>query len=246
MKKLLSFCCAIAIMCVSLPIGSASANGSSNLSLVDSKSYELNGEQFEVRTWKDSDGTKIYTVPTEVRNKTEVADFVGNLIKGEQKPEITPFGVGFNWSRELEGYDLTAPDKAKILWRASGYSSVGPVGSYNYSEMGVNQSELKAFYLPTGYPDKMYLSYSTTYNGISASVTFSDKPSITFSPSTNTITWKSDPMSGDWLIVTSSDPSHATSYIGITSTAIQANTEIYMGKNVYKAQVSEKIGYLNN
>ncbi|MGG4553406.1 hypothetical protein, partial [Paenibacillus humicus] len=239
--------CLAVIVCMSLPFSNASAAGKSTMVLKESANYELNGEEFEVQTWEDLYGQQTLLVPTEVQNKTEVARFVDNLLKkGTAIPNkgssIRPYGQLYNWTRsDLAGYASNSKD-AKLTWSTSGYGEVAYLYPITTHVNAVKAGTLRSTWLGSGNADKIVVSYSYKFNGVTVSLSY--PPSLT--ASSNTVSWTSLPVTSTWYVNSTSEAASAESRTMLTSVDLTATSDIYKGSNIYRPKISFNIPWLGN
>ena len=237
-KGIISLCCAVLL---TVPLSYASASENSSLTLIDTKSYEVEGEAFDVQTWLDEHGNKTFTIPNEVKNKELVSEYVDSLL--EKEPTISTFGTKYDWTRsgvkELIAY---APNSssAKINWATNGYSELAYLYPITTNVMKVNSGSLKTEWLGTGIADKIVLSYKYKFNGVTVSISY--PPAVT--GSSDTVSWTSLPVTGTWYANTTSEAAAAESRTSITSVNLTASSDIYKGSNIYRPKVESKVSFL--
>lgn len=237
-KGIISLCCAVFL---TVPLSYASAKETSSLTLIDTKSYEVEGETFDVQTWLDDYGNKTFTIPSEVKNKELVSEYVDKLL--EKEPTISTFGTKFDWSRsgvkELNAYAQNS-SSAKITWATSGYSELAYLYPITTNVLKVDSGSLKTSWLGTGNADQIVLSYKYKFNGVNLSISWP----FTISPGSDTVEWSSLPKTGTWYINTTSESASAESRIGLGSVELTATSDIYKGSNIYRPKVESKVNFL--
>lgn len=224
-----------------MPLSYASANEDSSPTLIDTKTYEVKGEKFDLQTWVDKYGNKTFTIPSEVQNKEIVSEYVDGLL--EKEPTFSTFGTKYDWTRsgvnEMIAY---APNSssAKINWATNGYSELAYLYPITTNVMKVNSGSLKTSWLGTGNADKIVLSYKYKFNGVTLSISY--PPALT--GSSDTVSWTSLPVTGTWYVNTTSEAASAESRTSITSTELTASSDIYKGSNIYRPKVESKVSFL--
>ncbi|MBU5349153.1 hypothetical protein [Paenibacillus lautus] len=246
-KKLLALCCAAAFFTISLPINFVNADSNSGLTLVQTKSYELNGEQFEVETWRDVYGNEIHSIPTNVENKSEVSEYVKNLISDENEANkisyedevFTPLANTelFAWTKPYLSAVDHVNNNARVELRTSGYNEYNHPGDI-VNTMAVNNGTMRGEWLGAGTADKIVLRYSYEFTG--GTITISYPPSL--QKSGTTVSWSSDPVPNVWFLNTSTEAARANSIL-FSGLNIKAASDIYKGSNIYKPTITEKINF---
>ncbi|MDQ0659680.1 hypothetical protein [Paenibacillus sp. W2I17] len=237
-KGIISLCCAVLL---TVPLSYASAKENSSLTLIDTKSYEVEGEAFDVQTWLDEYGNKTFTIPSEVKNKELVSEYVDNLL--EKEPTISTFGTKYDWSRSgVNELNAFAPNSssAKITWATNGYSELAYLYPITTNVLKVDSGSLKTSWLGTGNADKIVLSYKYRFNGVTLSISWP----FAVTPNSDTVTWTSLPQTGTWYLNTTSESATAESRTSITSVLLTASSDIYKGSNIYRPKVESKVSFL--
>lgn len=221
---------------LALPSNFAAAQENSGLTLLETNSYEKNGEQFDLQTWTDENGIKTYTVPTEVNNKKEVSEFVSELVK-EKEMGLSAFSIAANsygsWSKPLlQGRD----GDSGSYWNVSGQNDRDIYGTVGLLRMGIDKGYFTINWYGSGTPSKIVSSYSYQFNG--GTVTISAPPSMY--KSGKTVSFRSEPVSNTWNLTTTSEAASATSVL-FANTDIKAGGEVYVGSRIYQPISSASI-----
>lgn len=204
------------------------SNQATGLSLVATEFLNYEGEHFELVTWQATDGTIYNTIPTEVKNKKDIAEFVDNYLKEDQ---ISTFASTDDWS---ENYDESERD-GRLQWYLSGYYEASLIPPITAHKRVINDGLMVASYGGSGNADKILLSYSYTFNGLTLSI--SAPPSLT--KSGDKVSWKSQPVTNEWYVSTPSLGAKAESRTMTFDTDIVGEAEIYKGSYIYRPNVSD-------
>ncbi|ALP36931.1 hypothetical protein ASL14_12890 [Paenibacillus sp. IHB B 3084] len=200
---------------------------------LSSQQHELNGEKFDLVTWKDGNGNLIYTIPTEVKQKSEIAAYANNLVNPNR--DIQPQGFKYAWSANRSNTD----DKGRLDWSVSGYNEEAYLYPATQNQMVINRGTLQSYYTGSGNADKTIMSYSYTFNG--ASVEISYPPSLSLS--NDTVSWTSDPVENQWYVTAPTLSASAGSRTFFTRGKIEATSDIYKGSYIYRPRVTKELSY---
>lgn len=190
---------------------------------VTTKEYSFNGENFEVQTWKDENGEEVYAISTDVKDKIKVAAYVDSLL-GENL--MTPMGPRLGWSRNLRDVH----GSGVIEWSVTGYAEAALTAPVLPNVMRVNNGTIVATYTGAGVADKIILNTKYKFNGLTMSLSY--PPSL--SSSSNTVTWKSASVTGQWYVNTRSLWAEGASRSSFPSVELTGGADIYKGSNIYR------------
>lgn len=230
MKKKRIMAALLALSLSVVPFNFASAANT----LKEVKSYEVQGEKFEVETWVTETGKEMHTVSSNVQNKEAVAEFVNNLY--EDEPLITPMAT-FNWAKNEEAR-ATNNSNAYIGWNISGYREL-PLLVGGLKKIAVNTGTLRAEWFGDTRPDKIQLGYSYEFKGLNFSISLPTGGELT--QIKDTVSWKSLPISNVWFISTKSEKAEASSLLGVHEANFKAGADFYKGSFIYRPQVGFQI-----
>ncbi|NEZ45529.1 hypothetical protein [Paenibacillus alvei] len=240
MKKSLLF-----ISCMLMFFAFSSSSFAANGKLVQkgSDEYEVQGEKFEVLTWLDNDnGSLMYTVPTKVKNKQAVAQFVDELAgkksNHRENPPFSTLGFKTKWSRDLTGY-ATNNNDAKITWKTSGYNESAFFYPITTQEMVVNEGTVSAYWNGSGNADKIVLSYQYKFTGLNVVLSF--PPAL--QEIGDTVKYTSSPIEDQWYLITTSESGKAETRGVFTGSELKTNADIYKGGYIYRPTIETKISF---
>lgn len=200
-----------------------------------SEVHTLNGEKFEVITWKDKNGVISYTVPTEVSNKADVANYVTQLVDNKA---ITPRGLVNDWSRDVNAYDTK---DARVTIKTSGYSDKAAFKPVTADLLRVNKGTQTAAWLGSGTPQKIVSSYEYEFTGVKLAITV---PTI-LEVWKDTVKYQSLPVEKTSIHVLTTEYAYAETHLGmIDNVKVKAIADIYVGSRTYRPQVETKVMFL--
>ncbi|CAM4509685.1 hypothetical protein P4H94_11930 [Paenibacillus macerans] len=223
---------ALFVSLVPLSVGSAAESQESAPAKVKTESLNYAGEDFELVTWKNNDGSIYYTIPTKVKNKEKIAEYTNNYIKGK---EFSVQGFKNDWSERYEDWDRDG----KIQWSISGFNEEAYLYPVTQNRAVINDGLILASYAGSGNADKIIVSYSYTFNGTGVDLSYPP----TLKKSSSKVYWTSDPIEDEWYVSTPSRGAEGKSRFLIFDTDIEASADIYKGSYIYRPSVSETIGY---
>ncbi|CAH8720247.1 hypothetical protein M5W83_20870 [Paenibacillus thiaminolyticus] len=206
------------------------------LQKINTTEYKVNDDVFELITWKDEHGSKVYTVPTKVKNKLAVAEYVNNIIEKENnKEKILPLGVTYPWTRNISG----SSTDSRINWKISGYNEVAYFYPITENTMVVQAGLISTHYTGPGNPDQIVVSYSYTFKGLGISLSY--PPELT--KEETKISWTSRPVLNEWYVATDSLRAEAGSRVHMDGVEIETSSDVYKGSYIYRPRVSEYISW---
>ncbi len=212
------------LLAVSLvPLNSAFAE--EGLRVVEKKTYEVEGETFEVVTSKDEHGTLTYTVPTDVINKEAVAEFVSGLADTSSinPPSISPLSYGpYPWSDTVQGTDRSGT----VTWDIGGSNKKDLL---NKTTMTIKNGRLKAVYTASGTADSIVVAYDYTFSTSGLTLEF---PFL--KTEKDKVSWTSEPVENTWLIDTTTHGGEASTYFLMNNAKLEARADIYKGINIFR------------
>lgn len=216
---------------------SVSPSESSEPSVVSTEQLFYNGEDFELVTWEAEDGTLYYTIPTDVENKEEIAEYTDSLLNDQGTTEVADQvalrGTTLPWSRDFDTRDRDG----RLQWAVSGFYESAYLYPITADRRVINDGILQTGYDGSGNPDKILLRYSYTFSG--TSLTVSAPPSL--SKTNNTVSWQSQPVQNTWYLSTKSIGAEATSRTLMFNTKINMEGEIYKGSYIYRPSISDSV-----
>lgn len=219
------------------PLDLANAKSNSDLTLIENKTYELNGEQFILETWEDANGNLSYTIPTEVNDKASVSEFTDKLL--QEKSPITPQGEIYNWYRDdMKEYDR----KADLSWSTRGFSDWAYLYPATANVMGVKKGKIKATWQGRGNADKIVVNYRYTFKG--TTLILSAPPSISFGD--DVVDWTSEPFENTWYTNIPTEAASVSSRTFITGINLYARADIYVGSDLYRPVIRDTVNWLES
>lgn len=242
-KKLISFVIILAFAFVPSLTSAQSLDleNNSGLTKVNTEQLTYEGESFELVTWEDENGEEIFTIATEVKNKEGVAEYVNQLIANEEedstsvnentsvheKADNSVQGVEFPWDRSLSNTDTLG----KFDWKPTGVNEQATLTPITSDSIYINAANFNAYYSGAGNADKMVVYYEYAFSGYSLYI--SHAPSLVLSG--NTVSWKSEAVTGTWFINTKSHWAESTSRLPtMTGVTLSGGADIYKGGNIYR------------
>lgn len=235
-KKVLTVLSSIAIALAALPTYSVNASENLSSTLIKTEQYELKGESFEVETWQDQFGIEMITIPTDVVNKVEVAEFVTELYSS--KPKIQPYGIFDYWSKSLYGEASNSANAVSEL-TTSGYTEHAFLFPATAHVLAIDEGDLKVSWLGAGYPDKIVITYN--YNFSATSLTISYPPSLELK--NKIVSYTSLPVEDEWYVLTTTEAASGQSRTFLNGVTITAGGDIYKGSYIYKPRASKYVSF---
>ncbi|WP_066297578.1 hypothetical protein [Bacillus sp. FJAT-29937] len=215
--------------------GAEAAETENELTKISTETLTYEGETFELEKWKDENDVEIYTIATDVENKEAIAEFVNQLIN---EPVISPMGFKNNWSKSF--YDVDS--WGKFDWNPSGFNEQAYLAPITADRIYINAGNLNAYYTGSGLPDKLVVFYSYEFSGFSLLIGAAPAAS----KSSNTVSWKSEPVTGTWYINTKSHwaeaKAHGPTLVGVT---LSGGADVYKGSNIYRPYDSQYVRFLD-
>ena len=248
-RKVIAF--SIVAVCLAPSVSSATE---SSAELINTEVLQLNGENFELQTWTDSNGEEYQTIPTDLEDKNSVSEFMEresinggkistlptldkpitrslpNLIITDPvvSDVITPQATfsRFYWSKSLSNTDYSG----KVNWSTGGYSELAYLKPATADKLHVSEGNIKVTYTGSGVPDKIVSSYSYVFSGLTIGLSYPP----TLSASSNTVSWKSQPITKQIFVSHKTHWAEGTSRTALYKVTLSAAADIYKGSYIYR------------
>ncbi|MFR9711101.1 hypothetical protein ACL02P_17225 [Paenibacillus sp. MB22_1] len=235
--KLLKVITVLLLFASMLPVSVISAADGQESAPIIVKTEKLNyeGENFELVTWKNNDGSIYYTIPTNVKNKEKIAEYTNNYIMGDRGKEFSTQGWKHDWNEFYENWDRDG----KIQWSISGFNEEAYLAPITENRVVINDGAILASYAGSGNADKIVVRYSYTFNGTGLDISFPP----TLKVESTKVSWTSDAVTNTWYVSTPSKGGQGKSRLLILDTDIEAGADIYKGSYIYRPYVNDTLGY---